>query len=66
MFRVLVVVIFALFPLIVRAEEQAKNPEEVVVVVRVNKESGDVNISISRSSEDTVVSESKHSKRRGK
>lgn|GEM_PF-4677840 len=66
MCRVFAIAIILLFPLIARAEEQAKNYKEIVVIVRVNKESGDVNISISRGSEDAVVSENKHSRRRGK
>jgi len=68
MLRVLVVAIIMLFPLVARAEEQAKKDEQVVVIVSVDKQSGDVKISISKESgnEKVIVSEKKHSRRRGK
>jgi hypothetical protein len=68
MLRILAVAIIALFPLIAQAEEQAKKEEEVVVIVSVDKQTGEVKISISKESknEKVIVPEKKHSRRRGK
>jgi aspartokinase len=64
MFRVLVVIVLVLFPLISRAEEQAKKGEQVVVVVSVDKRSGELKVSIVKQAqaEESIV-EHKHRRR---
>jgi hypothetical protein len=64
MLRVLVVIMFVLFPLILRAEEQSKKDEQVVVVVSVDKQSGEVKVSIVKQPEgEKAVFEQKHRRR---
>ncbi len=55
------------FPFVAGAEDKAKEENQVVITVTINNQTGEVKISISKESENKkVVSEKKHSRRRGK
>ena len=70
MLRVLLAIaLLASFPFVVRAEDKpAREENQVVITVTIDKQSGEVKISISKDSENkkVIVSEKKHSRRRGK